>query len=264
MRFVYETEIHLLKQPFCHKAYFLNAVTDGYARLKIGDRKYTLRRGTVFWGFPGVEYEITDFDKFTYIYISFSGEGSRVLLREQNITEDNPTMENLSEVCDFLSSTVGRMNQSNANYLGEAALYYAFAQIADRHGAAPPIKNSANLYDAVTDYINRNYSNPSLSLSEISGVYFYSEKHLSAIIKKNCGVGFTEFLTRIRINKAIEIMKTKNDTVTNIAFSCGFSDPLYFSKVFKKRVGKTPSAYMKDTAQSPLDSFIKKYAFLED
>ncbi len=264
MRFVYETEIHLLKQPFCHKAYFLNVVTDGYARLKIGDRKHPLRKGTVFWGFPGVNYEISDFDNFAYIYISFDGDGADEFLREQSITEDDPIIENLTEVCDFFSMTVGRLNQNNANYLSEAALYYAFAEIAVRRGEFAPIKNSTNLYDAVTDYINRNYSNPSLSLSEISGVYFYSEKYLSAVIKKNCGIGFTEFLTRIRINKAIEIMKTKNDTVANIAFSCGFSDPLYFSKVFKKRVGKTPSAYMKELVLSPLDSFIKRYAFLDE
>ena len=264
IRFVYETEIHLLKQPFYHTAYFLNVVTDGYAKLKIGEYKYPLRRGTVFFSFPGVEYEVTDFDNFTYTYISFSGDGATELLREQNITEANPVIDNLSEVCDFFGATVGRVNQNNANYLGEAALYYAFAQIADRKGSAAPIKNSANLYDAVTDYINRNYSNPSLSLSEISGVYFYSEKHLSSVIKKNCGVGFTEYLTRLRINRAIEIMKVKNDSIAKIAFSCGFSDPLYFSKVFKKRTGKTPSVYMQELVQSPLDSFIKKYAFLDE
>jgi len=264
MRFVYETEIHLLEQPFYRTAYSLNVVTDGYARLKIGDSKYLLKRGTVFFGFPNVKYEITDFDNFTYIYLSFGGDGAKPLMNEQSISESNPTVDNMPEICDFLSLNVGRVNQNNANYLGEAALYYAFAQIADRQGAPLPIKNSANLFEAISDYINRNYSNPNLSLSEISKVYFYSEKHLSSLIKKNSGVGFTEFLTQIRIKKATEIMKVKNDSISNIATLCGFSDPLYFSKVFKKHTGKSPSVYIKEAELSPLDSFIKKYAFPED
>jgi YesN/AraC family two-component response regulator len=181
----------------------------------------------------------------------------------QNINSDNPIIENLPEICDFFGATVGRVNQNNANYLGEAALYYAFAQIADRQGAAPPIKNTANLYDAVIDYINRNYSNPNLSLSEISGIYFYSEKTLSSLIKKNLGIGFTEYLTNIRINKAIEIMRNKGESISCIALNCGFSDPLYFSKVFKKHTGKSPSSFLKETAVDPIDEFVKKYSFCD-
>ena len=59
-------------------------------------------------------------------------------------------------------------------------------------------------------------------------------------------------------------MKVKNDSISNIATLCGFSDPLYFSKVFKKHTGKSPSVYIKEAKLSPLDSFIKKYAFPED
>lgn len=260
MRYVYETDIHLLKQPFHHATYLLHVVMNGHARLKIGDKKHLLKRGTVFFGFPETRYEITDFDNFTYTYLSFTGEGAEQLVKSEGIDPEHPTVENLTEVADFFHETVGKVNQSNACYLGESALYFAFAKIADERGSSHPIKNNANLFEAVTDYIAKSFSDPNLSLAEISNVCFYSEKHISSLIKKNTGCGFAEYLTKIRISKATEIMKNKSDSITGVALCCGFSDPLYFSKVFKKHVGKSPTAFMKENAKSPLEKFIKKYS----
>ena len=58
-------------------------------------------------------------------------------------------------------------------------------------------------------------------------------------------MGFTEYLTNIRINKAIEIMRNKGESISCIALNCGFSDPLYFSKVFKSFFKVAPVAYRK-------------------
>ena len=52
-----------------------------------------------------------------------------------------------------------------------------------------------------------------------------------------------DFVRHIRITKAIEMLKDTDETLSSIAFSVGFSDPKYFSKVFKKEMGIIPSEY---------------------
>jgi YesN/AraC family two-component response regulator len=238
----------------------LCVVMSGFARLKIADKEYYLTKGSVFFAFPMQKYEITNYENFTYTYLSFKGEGAKALVEEQNIAISNPVVQNLPMICAFFDETVRIVNQSNANYISESALYYAFAFISEKSSASP-INNNLNLFDSVIAYINRNYSNPCLSLSEIGKLYFYSEKYISSLIKKNLGVGFSEYLTDLRIKKASDIMKKRNASIAEISAACGFSDPLYFSKVFKKHTGKTPSTYMKEVSLDPVSQLIRKYVY---
>jgi YesN/AraC family two-component response regulator len=63
------------------------------------------------------------------------------------------------------------------------------------------------------------------------------------MFNREVGVTFPEYLTQVRINKAIEIMRNKNINKTEIASLVGFTDYAYFSKIFKKHTGYSPSDY---------------------
>ncbi len=94
----------------------------------------------------------------------------------------------------------------------------------------------------IKDYIAKNYMNK-ISFNELALRVHLSRTYLSAMFNREVGVTFPEYLTQVRINKAIEIMRNKNINKTDIATLVGFSDYAYFSKIFKKHTGYSPSEY---------------------
>ena len=88
-----------------------------------------------------------------------------------------------------------------------------------------------------------NLSDPDMKIDDIAQAMGMSRSVLYGKIKNAVGMTPIDFVRHIRIMKAIEMLKNTNDTLTNIAFAVGFSDPKYFSKVFKKEMGMIPSEY---------------------
>ena len=81
-------------------------------------------------------------------------------------------------------------------------------------------------------------------------MFSYTEKYLSSLFKKNMNVGFNQYLNRLRIQYAIELIANNVKSVSRIAELSGYSDSLYFSKVFKKLVGVTPGQHIKDVSET--------------
>ena len=91
-------------------------------------------------------------------------------------------------------------------------------------------------------YIADNYSND-ISLDEVSGKVDVSPYYFTRLFKEETGETFLEYLTRLRIDNAKELMKDPDVSIKDICTRVGYSDPNYFSRIFKKAVGKTPTEY---------------------
>lgn len=94
--------------------------------------------------------------------------------------------------------------------------------------------------------VNNNYSNCEYSLLDLSKSVGFSESYISKTLKKDIGMTFNEYLTNIRIEMAKKILMTegKLTTVNEVAKRVGYSNQHYFSQVFKKHIGSTPSEIM--------------------
>ncbi|MCR5606461.1 MAG: response regulator [Treponema sp.] len=93
------------------------------------------------------------------------------------------------------------------------------------------------------EYINKNYSSQDTSLKLVAEEVHLSPNHFSTIFSQECGITFIEYLTNVRINEAKRLLKTTDMKGADIAYDCGFSDPHYFSFIFKKNTGMTPREY---------------------
>ena len=103
--------------------------------------------------------------------------------------------------------------------------------------------------NAAVSYMKENYSDSGLSLNETAEQLHVSVPYLSRIFKEETGDNFQTFLQRIRIRKAIELLKDENNMIKNIAESCGYSSQHYFSTAFKKETGMSPAEYRKGLAE---------------
>lgn len=94
-------------------------------------------------------------------------------------------------------------------------------------------------------YIEENYFKPDISLAEIAERIFVNPSYLSKIFKREMEYNITEFITELRLKKAKEIIDECSDIqIGQVAKQVGYSDPFYFSKLFKKYYGVSPSKYI--------------------
>lgn len=110
---------------------------------------------------------------------------------------------------------------------------------------------SSQINDKTTEkimkYVTENMSNPDLKIDDIAEAMGMSRSVLYGRIKTAVGMTPIDFVRHIRIMRATELLQNTDDTLTNIAYNVGFSDPKYFSKVFKREMGIIPSEYRERT-----------------
>ena len=94
------------------------------------------------------------------------------------------------------------------------------------------------------DYMEKNLSRE-ITLNEVAEYAGISPVYFSQLFKQQTGENFSEYLNKIRINKAKRLLEETNLKIYEVAYSSGFNQPQYFIKIFKEMVGMTPLDYRK-------------------
>lgn len=103
-----------------------------------------------------------------------------------------------------------------------------------------------DVVDEVIKYIDEHYGDEDLSLNQVASVVNFSPNHLSTIFSQKTGHTFIKYLTDYRMNKAKELLKCTNKKSSIISAEVGYKDSHYFSFLFKKTQGMTPTQYRGD------------------
>lgn len=93
------------------------------------------------------------------------------------------------------------------------------------------------------EYVKEHYSDQDLSIETICSYLNVSAAYFSTVFKKETGKTFINYLTDYRMEEALDLLLTQNEKTYVIAEKVGYSDPNYFSYVFKKQFGMSPSKY---------------------
>lgn len=99
--------------------------------------------------------------------------------------------------------------------------------------------------DAAITYIEENYSDPYLGIESLCKKLYLSPGHFSRLFKKTTGETFVDYLTRVRMDQAKNLLANTNEKMYKISRDIGYEDPNYFSYNFKKHVRLTPSEWRK-------------------
>ena len=102
-------------------------------------------------------------------------------------------------------------------------------------------------YEHICSYISENY-NKNISIKNLCDEFHYSKSTLHSLFKKEGNVSINQYLTDIRISKAKELICFH--TAGEVAEMVGYSDINYFSRIFKKETGMSPTQYKKQKSQN--------------
>ncbi len=83
-------------------------------------------------------------------------------------------------------------------------------------------------------------------MTDIANYVCINRSYLYTLFKTHLGVSPQDYLANYRISQATELLTVTDLSIESIALSCGYTDPLIFSKVFKTKKGRTPSRYRKE------------------
>lgn len=104
-------------------------------------------------------------------------------------------------------------------------------------------KSTKSFVNQAVGYVHNNYADEGLSLDSVCSELGVSNSYFSTIFKKETGSSFISYLTDYRMDKAAEMLAETNEKSYIIAKNTGYTDPNYFSYVFKRRFGVSPSKY---------------------
>ncbi|RPH59006.1 MAG: response regulator [Chloroflexi bacterium] len=106
-----------------------------------------------------------------------------------------------------------------------------------------PTGQYKNLIRQAKEYIEQHYRNPELSLNEVAAQVNLSASHFSVVFGQETCQNFKEYLTEMRMKKAMELLRTTSLKAADIAYQVGYNDPHYFSSAFKKNTGLSPTGF---------------------
>ncbi|EGT0014163.1 TPA: AraC family ligand binding domain-containing protein [Clostridium perfringens] len=243
--------------PAVRNNYLIHYIIDGEGTYYVNGQSYRLRKNQGFLICPNTltYYKASKDNPWTYMWISFNGIKAKKYLHYSNLNENNLIFEYTED--DSLEVYINRMLELNkmsySNELEIQGLLYLFLSKLAITKDKRSLKKNNNMSDfyveKAVEFIQHNYLNPSLKVTDVANFIGLNRSYLTHIFKKSLELSPKEFLLNYRINEASSLLKNTNLSIGTISKSVGYTDQLAFSKVFKKIKGISPKAYR--------DSFFK-------
>lgn len=234
-----------------HSFFEVYCLTDGKCDSFIDDKLYNLRPGDVVIIPPGTIHGTHYYsEKHGRILINFTFHYIPQILLEE-LSKDSyfyrceDTVEEMKRV--FLEIDKEYRNPDRYSEEAICALLSKLIIIIIRHVPKNnDIPVASNFIEEAVRYVQNNYKD-SICLEDIAKSCGVSKVHLSRKFKEKIGIGLNEYIAIYRLKTAKELLLTRDKmSICEIAFDCGFNDSNYFSWLFKKTYGVTPSQYRKN------------------
>lgn len=158
-----------------------------------------------------------------------------------SITELGLDYEQMLESEDFPYNSILKID--TITEMREYLIWFVLNAIKSIKGARA--KKVNKVFIEIAEYIQKNISDPELSLSSIANKFYLNPSYLCRVFKQEIGHSFIEYLTKIRIEKAIELLKETDLRNYEVCERIGVPDPNYFGKCFKKYTGISVSDFKK-------------------
>ena len=241
-------------RPRILRDYCFVYVEKGRGHLSSFGRPFELNPGDLFLLFPDCVHAYgTDPEDLLEVYwILFSGSMAGQLAGNSGYTGENAVLsvgdsEAARQVLEQMKEDSFR--NTRGSYLKLCGdLYRLFGVLQSLHGDCPSDGIGAagcDLSRTVTeaqDFMNIHYSEP-LTVAEIADYVGVSRATLAEHFRRECGRTPSEYLTYLRLQQAVNLLQNTALTVSEVASSVGYSDALYFSRVFSKYYKTSPRSF---------------------
>lgn len=241
--------------PHKHLRIEINYVKRGNCILHLGDESVTFRKGEVMIITPHVNHRFEAgpegtvlmqleflpeiFSHFNFNANAATGESAPLFV----FSEENRLIKivNSAPIIHTIQNIVNELEQKSAYYQHLVVMYYAELLILIyryMNETYLPVCTNESFKKAVT-YIRQNYHR-NINIGHVAVHAGISERYLRRLFSQYLNLAPLDYLNRLRVNKAVELLRNTDMLIKEISFQCGFQSPQYFSRVFKQQMGISP------------------------
>ena len=240
--FVYE-ETNVNANKTFTDSYIFGLAVEGEGTLCQGNNTSKIEKGDAFFIQSNSYFSMEQNGSLKYLYISFYGRRADELVKRFALSEQLCAFDlkdKYEDISAFAFNCLHKATPQNSDLFGECVLLYLLTHLDNKKTSFD------DLLSKMINITGKEFNSPSFSLSSLADVLGYNSKYLSFYFRKNKGIRFSDYLRDIRIKHAAFLIEQGIISVKNVALLSGFDDILYFSKVFKKVMGKSPKEYMSE------------------
>ncbi|MDF2721324.1 MAG: transcriptional regulator [Paenibacillus sp.] len=239
------------------KIHKFSYVYGGEGRLIYNDTHIELAPGMIVYSSPGnqVQWESSRTDPllfysvmFDYALVKWEGrtvhcshEGQRERMLPLHYWYD---MKQKNVAADLMQQMHGYWSGKAVGYEWKVNMCFLnlLTELKNRHMHMKGEDAALDLINKVIAYINAHYREP-IDRKTLAGYVSLSHSHLSLLFKKYTGFSPVQYVIKIRMDKAMELLRDTRKSIGEIAGEVGYTDPLYFSRIFAKHMGTAPREY---------------------
>ena len=235
-----------------HSCFEIYCLTDGECDSFVDDKLYNLHPGDIVIIPPGVIHATHYYGEkhgrilvnFTFHYVPNSL--LEVLSKNVYFFRCEDTGEEINRIFAEIEKE-DRCPDSFSEEVIRSQLARLTIMIARHEPKREETVSESSFIEMAAKYVQTNYKNP-ICLEDIAKSCGVSKVHLSRKFKEKIGIGLNEYISIYRLKMAKELLLTQDKmSICEIAYDSGFNDSNYFSWLFKKTYGVTPSQYRKNT-----------------
>lgn len=146
-------------------------------------------------------------------------------------------VENSYRLAAFFQNLLDTWRERHSVNGAKAMLFDLFDKTEAAHRSHP----EHTLFSDCVRYLDENFYDSELRIEQIYSAKFISASTLQRLFLHHLGMSPKQYLTKLRLDRALSLLTEGNASVRTIAFACGFSDEKYFSRLFRKKYGCPPS-----------------------
>ena len=251
-----------------HPLIEISLILRGTGCYKTHDKTYTIQEGDIFFYRPNEAHCITDIETGGmellnlhispyYLYTNFQSALSSNYIKilaanfplKSNKINDTLSSEQLEEVKQLLLSIQRELETQNSDYVTFVCNYISAILILisrsykDARFSQKEKQSYQKLLSAIK-YIDAYYKE-NITLDFLAKKVNYSKCYFSSIFKKCMGMSVWDYICIKRIEEALNLIKTTDKNIMDIALECGFNNTVNFNKIFKKYTNVSPSTFRK-------------------
>jgi AraC-like DNA-binding protein len=236
--------------PAVRDHFLIHFILRGKGIFKYEGIVYNLEEKDVFLICPGkiAHYYADEKEPWTYAWIGFNGVKAEKYLNLMNLSNKNPVkrLSNIDIVNLYFDEMLETKELKKSGELKRLGFFYVLIsemieQIGNNNDK-DRVEMNENYINKALLYFEQNYFR-NVTVVEIANYLGIDRSYFSTLFKKKLSISPKNYLIKLRVEKACELMKENSYSIGDISRSVGYEDQLLFSKIFKKIMGICPKKY---------------------
>ncbi len=235
--------------PAVRSCNIIHLVLSGKGYFTAGGNTYEIGAGQAFIIFEGerIEYHADKLNPWSYVWIDFSGDAAASLLSKTGFS-NKKRVTHVMDTNSFLS-IFSRLREVATTDAEKLMRLSAFFELIAEFAKNFPIEDTKDGREGIADIakrlINANFTSAECRVEKIAEVVDISRSQLYRAFMDKFGASPKAYIDTLRIDLARRLLEESDMTVSEIAYSVGCGEPLYFSTAFRKSTGLSPSDFRK-------------------